>query len=86
MLQAVIDALASLPVRALVTLGPSIEPGELDGVRAVPVHEGQREGEEDRAEREDGKAEEVRGDEGIGHQRLAPVAAPGGPHPRGGIV
>lgn len=38
-LQAVIDALASLPVRALVTLGPSIAPDELnatENVRVVP--------------------------------------------------
>jgi len=36
-LQAVIDALSSLPVRALVTLGPSIEPGELNAADNVQV-------------------------------------------------
>ena len=36
-LQAVIDALASLPVRALVTLGPSIAPNELRATENVRV-------------------------------------------------
>ena len=40
------------------------------------MHEGEHEGEQDRPEREDGKAEEIRRNEGIGDERAADPALP----------